>query len=240
MKNRISDATWTAFTEAIRFVVVPIVLISLVTTNYPQLQTAFLPDIQAYILFFGGMIVASSTLECAHRPGTWKRFLYGMTALAFVCLWTFVLFGGGVAEFKYGPYDVRFDMSKIVYIIVLGLSLKGLLVINTYNSNKFAAQAEDKKMAQAASIAAAESESRKKVARAKVKRPQPAASFSDFSKMAFEVTPDDYIGFSSPVPRTPVKRKLASKECSICGSKAAPREITCKNCGAWFPKETVR
>lgn len=240
MRNRISDATWTAFTEAIRFVVVPIVLITLVTTNYPQLETAFLPDIQGYILFFGGMIVFASTLECVHRPGTWKRLLYGMTALAFVCLWTFVIFGGGVAEFRYGPYDVRFDMSKLVYIMVVGLSLKGLLVINTFNENKYSARSEQRHMRQATALADAESRARKSGVRARARPAAAASSFAAFSKMAFEVTHDDYVGFSSPLPRTPIKRTLASKECPICGAKAAPRELTCKNCGAWFPKDSVR
>ena len=239
MRNRISDATWTAFTEAIRFVVVPIVLISLVTANYSQLDTAFLPDIQAYILFFGGMIVASSTLECIHKPGTWKRLLYGLTALAFVCLWTFVIFGGGVAQFNYGPYEVRFDMSKIVYIMVLGFSLKGLLIINTYNTNKHAVRTEQRRIKEALDVAKAEPHARKASLRPRA-RPAPAATFGAFSKMAFEVTPDDAVGYSPPLPRTPIKRTLASKECPVCGTKALRKELTCKNCGAWFPKSPSR
>jgi hypothetical protein len=39
-KGRLSDAVWTAFTEALAFVVVPLVLVDLVTSNYPQLATA--------------------------------------------------------------------------------------------------------------------------------------------------------------------------------------------------------
>lgn len=238
VRNRISDATWTAFTEAIRFVVVPTVLISLVSSNYPQLDTAFLPDIEGYVLFFGGMIVASSTLECIHKPGTWKRMLYGLTALAFVCLWTFVIFGGGVAQFRYGPYDVRFDMSKIVYIMVLGFSLKGLLVINTYNTNKHSVRKEQRRMDEA--LALAKPHPKKASTRAAARPAKPAESFSAFSKMAFEVTPDDAVGFSPPLPRTPVKRTLAFKVCPICGTKALRKELTCKNCGAWFPKNPVR
>ncbi len=65
-KGRLSDAVWTAFTEALRFIVVPLVLVDLVTSNYPQLSTAFMPQIGTFIMFFGGMIVASSTLEAIH------------------------------------------------------------------------------------------------------------------------------------------------------------------------------
>src|SRR3989339_1251111 len=113
-KGRLSDAVWTAFTEALRFIVVPLVLVDLVTSNYPQLSTAFMSEIGTFVMFFGGMIVASSTLEAIHRPGTYKRLLFGMCGLAFVGMGMFVIFGGGIAEFSYGPYFVRFDITKIV------------------------------------------------------------------------------------------------------------------------------
>ncbi len=235
-KNRLSDATWTGFTETIRFVVVPLALIALITQNYPQLETAFLPDIELYVLFFGGMITAASTLECVHRPGTWKRLLYGLSALAFLCLWTFVIFGGGVAEFSYGPYHIRFDMSNIVYIMILGMSLKGLLVIETFSSNRYSAREEQRRLREATALANSEPRARKIRAGARVRPAAAASSFAAFSKMAFEVTPDDDVGFSPPLPSEPVRRTASAKECPICGEKASHKALTCKNCGAWFPK----
>jgi predicted nucleic acid-binding Zn ribbon protein len=52
------------------------------------------------------------------------------------------------------------------------------------------------------------------------------------------------VGYAPPPPPPPepkpVQRVLAFKECPICGAKASPKEMTCKHCGAWFPKDTIR
>jgi hypothetical protein len=239
-KSRLSDATWTAFTEALRFVVVPVVLVNLVTNNYPQLTTAFMPDIKTYIIFFGGMITAASTLEASNKPGTWKRLLFGLTALAFVCMWLFVIFGGGVAHFTYGPYFVRFDMSKIVYIMLFGISLKGLLVISTFSTNKHYFEEQERKRKE-------ERPARRLAARPKpVPRDKPSGpSFSSMSKMAFEVSHDDAVWYAPPPPPPPpqsrsLQRTLAFKQCPICGAKASLKETTCKRCGAWFSQDSFR
>lgn len=143
-KNRLSDSVWTAFTESLRFIVVPIVLLDLVTKNYPLLTTPFMSQINAYVMFFGVMIVAASTLEAGNKPGTFKRMLFGLSALAFICMWLFVIFGGGIAEFTYGPYHVRFDLTMIVYIMLAGISLKGLLIVDIYAVNKSKLEEQDR------------------------------------------------------------------------------------------------
>jgi hypothetical protein len=225
-RSRISDATWTAFTESIRFVVVPIMLVNLVTTNYPSLTTAFTPNLVSYILMIGGLIVLASTLECANKPGTYKRLLFGLSAVAFVCFWTFVLFGGGVAEFSYPPYLVRFDMSKILYIVLLGIALKGLLVVQTFTSNKHLVVEEQVRRKNEAAAPNAP----------RPRRASRASSFASLSKTAFRVTGDDEVGYEppkSPPAKGPV---LEYKECPVCGVKASLRETTCKHCGAWFSR----
>jgi hypothetical protein len=233
-KGRLSDAVWTAFTEALRFVVVPYVLVDLVTSNYPQLATAFMDDIVLYIFFFGGMIVASSTLEAANRPGTYKRMLFGLTALAFVCMWMYVIFGGGIAEVHWGPYNVRFDMSKIVYIMLFGISLKGLIVVSTFST----ARKEELKRAKLRQVERARERAEAAKARPAPKaRPQDDMQFSEFSRAAFEVTADDLVGHVPEPP--PIPREPGTKLCDVCGAKAPMKDYVCKNCGAWFPRDTV-
>ena len=236
-RTGLSDATWTAFTQAIMYIVVPLVLVNLISTRFPDLTTAFTPDIKTYILFFGGMITASSALEAINKPGTYKRMLFGLTSLAFICMWLFVIFGGGIAEYSYQAFIVRFDMSKIVYIMLFGISLRALLVYSTFSAgrNHIVEQKRRERRADARLDAAP--------------RPQHAShrrrtdpSFSDMSKVAFQVTPDDSVGFAPPPPppQRPAQRSLAYKECQICGARAQAKETTCKNCGAWFPKNSVR
>jgi len=240
-RNRLSDAVWTAFTEAIRFVVIPIVLIDLITTNYPDLTTAFMPQIGLYIIFFGGMITAASTLESANKPGTFKRLLFGLSALAFVCLWMYVIMGGGVATFQYGGYVVHFDMSKIVLIMLFGISLKGLLVVSTYTTHKAYLEEKERQQKSEARALRDEEVARKKlVAKQKVS----GASLSRMSKVAFQVTADDSVGYS-PAPaaeRTSHhhERTLAFKTCPVCGAKASQKDAVCKNCGAWFEHGSLR
>ena len=240
-RSRLSDSVWTAFTEAIRFIVVPIVLVDLVNTHYPDLSTAFMPNIVQYILFFGGMITAASTLETANKPGTFKRLLFGLSALAFVCLWLFVILGGGVATFEYGPYFVRFDMSKIVLIMLLGISLKGLLVVSTYTTHKsYLEEKERQRKAETRATREQEAARKKLVAKQKASGP----SLSRMSKVSFQVTADDSIGYSSEEHATEQphhhERTLAVKTCAVCGAKASPKETVCKNCGAWFEHGSYR
>jgi len=220
-KSRISDATWTAFTESIRFVVVPIMLVNLISKNFPSLKTAFMPGLETYILVIGGLIVGASTLECANKPGTYKRLLFGLFAVAFVIFWTFVLFGGGVAKYDYGPYNVSFDMSKILYIVMAGLSLKGLLVIQTFSSNRHQVAKEQALLAEQA------------VERPAARRRAAAwtPQFEALTKAPFRVTGDDEVGYEPPAQREPVQQW---KECPVCGVKASLKETTCKHCGAWF------
>jgi len=240
-RSRTSDAIWTAFSEGIRFVVVPLVLVHLVTTNFPDLQTPFMPNIETYIIFFGGMIAVAGTIESANKPGTFKRLLFGLSALAFVCMWLFVVFGGGISNFTYGPYFVEFDMTKIVYIMLVGVSLKGLLVVDVYSKARHQIKEDEKE--ERLELAEAKAEARAK-ARAKRKRAAPA--MSGMSKVAFEVTPDDDVGYSQPSPEpptsaAPMRSSTARvKECPVCGERVRSSDTMCKSCGAWLTRGSSR
>ena len=229
-KGRIPDTVWTAFMETIRFIVVPLVLVDMITENYPQLATAFMPYIRMYIMFFGAMIVASSTLEAANRVGTYKRMLFGLSAISFVCLWFFVVFGGGIAEFTYGPYFVKFDMSMIVYIVIFGLSLKGLLIISTFGD--YREQERERARKRMAELA------KKKTKGTRVPAPSPrrAPSFSSMTPAAFEVSADDMIGYAPTMPPRPMAKDR--KVCEICGAEASVKDYVCRNCGEWFPSDS--
>jgi ribosomal protein L40E len=234
-KGRLSDAVWTAFTEALRFIVVPLVLVDLVTSNYPQLSTAFMSEIGTFVMFFGGMIVASSTLEAIHRPGTYKRLLFGMCGLAFVGMWMFVIFGGGIAEFSYGPYFVRFDITKIVYIVLAGISLKALLVYMTFSVNRRAeVERARKRRVEDAEKLRQQARNAKKM---KAARAAATLSFERMSSAEFDVTADDDIGYtpSAYVKDLPTGMKI----CEVCGAQSPTKDYVCKNCGSWFPRDSV-
>ncbi|HUV62084.1 MAG TPA: hypothetical protein VMW71_07985 [Thermoplasmata archaeon] len=221
---------WTAFTETIRFIIVPLVLVDMIVENYPQLATAFMANIEVYIMFFGGMIVASSTLEAANRPGTWKRLLFGLTAVAFVCLWFFVVFGGGIAELTYGPYFVRFDITKIVYIVIVGLSLKGLMVMSVFADQRHAEKERVRK--RKADIARKRADGSRPLP-----TPQPRMKdFASFRSEEFEVTADDEIGYAPAMPPRPLAK--GKKVCAICGAEAAAKDYVCRNCGEWFSADS--
>jgi len=236
-RSRLSDTVWTAFTETIRFIIVPLVLVDLVLSNYPQLTTPFTPNITTLIVFFGVLIVSASTLEVANKAGSYKRMLFGLSALAFVCFWTFVLFGGGIAEFEYGPYAVSFDMTKILYIIIIGLSLKGLLVVSTFTTSRGSFQEQERQRR--------DQESRARAAEKKTRtaaRSYSIPSLSVMSKVAFEVTGDDDVGYSKgPVPdKTTPPPSVNIKTCPVCGAHANPKDYTCKACGAWFYDDLLK
>ena len=222
---------WTAFTETIRFVVVPLILVDMITENYPQLATAFMPNIEMYIMFFGGMIVASSTIEAANRPGTYKRMLFGLFAIAFVCLWFFIVFGGGIAEISYGPYFVRFDITKILYIVLFGLSLKCLLVVSTFKDHRGTEIERARKRREEVAL-------RKAQGSRPMQTPKPrAARFASMISQEFEVSADDEIGYEPSMPPRPVAK--GKKVCEVCGAEAAAKDYVCRNCGEWFSSESL-
>jgi len=250
-KNRLSDSVWTAFTETLRFIVVPLVILDLITKNYPLLTTPFMAQINQYVLFFGGMVVAASALEAMNKPGTFKRMLFGLGSLAFACMWLFVIFGGGISEFTYGPYQFRFDMTMIVYIMLVGVSFKGMLVIDTYLSNR------GKLLERERQIRIEKERARKESIRAKqaerIRGTSPG--FSAYSKVRFDVTHDESaVGYEPPPPPPPplpaepsvpasgarATRTVKFKVCPICGEKAAASETVCRNCGAWFSRGSFR
>lgn len=238
-KSRASDAIWTAFTETIRFVVVPYVLVDLVARNFPDLDTAFMPEIRLYIIFFGVMIASASTLEAVNRPGTLKRMLFGLSSLAFICLWLFVVFGGGIASFRWGQYFVEFDMTKIVYIMLFGVSLKAILVVDTFSVNRLVLREEEK-------TERLRAEKRRAVGRsqAAAHRQTPGPAFSSMSRMVYRVTPDEEVG-SSPGVAEPQEEPLhgdegmaGTKDCPICGEPVRSTDTVCKSCGAWISRPT--
>jgi hypothetical protein len=203
-------------------------------------------SIAEYVTFYGGMIVAASTLEAMNKPGTYKRLLFGLGALTFVCMWMFVVFGGGIAEFTYGPYHVRFDITSILYIMLIGISLKGLLVFQTFSGNRHSIREEEReKTREIAEEREAAARARKP---ARVRSTNP--SFSSMSKVAFEVTSDDSVGYSPPPPPLPepahapkttkTGHAVRSKECPVCGERVPGNATECPACGAWFSKESFR
>lgn len=233
--SRVADAIWTAFTESLRFIVVPLVLVNLVKNNYPQIATAFMPDLEMYVIFFGCMITASSTLEAGHRPGTYKRMLFGLAALGFLCMWFFTIFGGGVARIDYGPFSVVFDMSKVVYIILFGMSLKGLLVVQTFSVHR---KLEEKRIREKrAQLEKKRREVKKAVKAKRAPQKQAPSTFSAMSSAAFEVTADDAVGYVEEAP--PRLVPPGTKVCEICGAEAPSKDYVCRHCGAWFPRDSV-
>lgn len=206
------------------------VLVDLIADNYPQLATAFMPDIKMYVMFFGGMIVASSTLEAAHRPGTYIRLLFGLFAIAFVCLWFFVVFGGGIAEVTYGPYFIRFDMSRIILIVIVGLALKGLIVLSTFGDFRSAERERARKKR-------LEQVEKKAIGSKPPPPPRPRQTpFASLRRAEFEVTADDDVDHASAMPPRPVAKGM--KVCEVCGAEAPVKDYVCRNCGEWFPPES--
>ncbi|HUS56621.1 MAG TPA: hypothetical protein VMY17_01205 [Thermoplasmata archaeon] len=227
---------WTGFTETLRFIVVPFVLINMVTQHYPQLGTAFMENIKMYVIFFGGMIVASSTLEAIYRPGSYKRVLFGLSAIAFICMWFFVIFGGGVAEIHYGPYFIRFDMTYLVYIILVGLSLKSLLVLATFSEHRrIEEERARKRRVELAKARAAAARSKRTES---VAERTPRISFGDMLRAEFEVSADDEIGSAPGMPPRPTPKGM--KVCEVCGAKAHTKDYVCRNCGGWFPSDSIK
>ncbi|MCJ7561946.1 MAG: hypothetical protein MUO84_02920, partial [Thermoplasmata archaeon] len=128
-------------------------------------------------------------------------------------------------------------MTKIVYVILFGISLKSLLIMMTFTTRRNAEiERARKHRVELAKKRQDETAMHARVVRKASATPRHGA-FERLIQAEFDVTADDEVGFTSgPHPRDLPK---GIKVCEVCGVQSPTKDYVCKNCGAWFPKDTV-
>lgn len=207
-KRRIA-ATIAFFSEAIRFIVLPLMILYLVISNFPFLipETVFRQAATSLIMF-GGIIAFSSSMEAYFPLGSKLKMIFGVISIATLCAWFWFLFSKEIIVITFGSLVITLDLFGLSMVILFAVSLKGLLPIGQY-------------------MMAREQARRKR----SEKRP-----VSDrFPRGSSPASLISYIGEARPSQEfEPPPPEDFIAYCPICGAGIPPEADICPCCGAWI------
>lgn len=212
-KQRIA-ATIAFFSEAIRFIIIPLVLLFIIMSNFPMLVGGAFPQMANSLILFGGLLALFAALEAYFQKGSSLKMIFGLLAVVTLCGWFWFVFTGKDMTFPYGPVTISLDIVGLVLLILIVVSLKGILPVVQYMLSKDEFQRKKQKIAEAAAMKA-------KKTTAKVRVEAPVATALTWVKKSDDdqepPPPEDFV-----------------MQCPICKSVISPKDNSCPHCGAWI------
>ncbi|MEM3038571.1 MAG: zinc ribbon domain-containing protein [Thermoplasmata archaeon] len=206
-KRRIA-ATIAFFSEAVRFIVLPLLLLYIIMSNFPILTPeASFRRMATTLMMFGGLIAFSSSMEAYFPLGSRLKMIFGIISIATLCAWFWFLFSKENIVIPFGSLVITIDLFGLLLFILFALALRGLLPVGQYLT------AKDEQRRKAA---------RKPVPKHIVRGAAPAqravyiASIESSEELE-PPPPDDF-----------------TIDCPSCGSKISPRDDICPFCGTWI------
>ena len=216
-RHRIA-ATIAFFSEAVRFIVIPLVLLYVIMYNFPMLRLeSTFSQMANSLIIFGGLIALFASLEAYFQMGSILRMIFGVLAVVVLCAWFWFIFTGKDMTFPYEQVTVSLDIVGLILVILIAVSLKGILPIAQFFLAKDELQRKKQKKAEAAAMKAKRGTGRKRVE-------SPAATALHWIKEPDE--PDDD---KEPPPPDDFFMK-----CPVCKSAISSSENMCPHCGAWI------
>lgn len=205
-KRRIA-ATIAFFSEAVRFIVLPLLLLYIVISNFPILapEAAF-RRMASTLIIFGGLIALSSSMEAYFPLGSKLKMIFGIISIVTLCAWFWFLFSNERIVIPFGSLTITLDLFGLLMVILFAISLKGLLPIGQY----LMARDEQRKKAES------------EVAKCVSTRPAPVTQAvyvwnEAISDEPEPPPPEDFVIF-----------------CPVCGAGISPSDDICPRCGAWI------
>jgi len=214
-KRRQMAASISFFSEAIRFIIIPLVLIELVINQFPLLTPEMSVRIANNLILFGGLVAIFSGLEAYFQRGTKIKMLFGLLSITTLCVWFWAIFSGGGLSFPYGPLNILIDASALVLLIIFAISLKGLHHIFRY----LIAREELK-----------QEEAKEQAIREKRRVPMRAVVADDAIH-----EPSFLYWYHEPEPPHPA---TYSRRCPVCLCGVSTEDRICPDCGAWIRDES--
>jgi hypothetical protein len=200
------------FSELIRLVIVPLVLIDLIMGFYPLLSPDIATRLASNLLIIGALVAIFVAMETYFPRGSKSKLIFGILAVVTLCVWFWSLLNNGSIQFPYGPLSVSINIIGLAIVILVSVALKGLLPVGQF----IVARGEMKRKRLASASAAGETPSGPVPAPAPV-APKPSKSHSASSTEEEPPPPDDFL-----------------IRCPICESKISASKDVCPNCGAWI------
>lgn len=216
-KRRRIAVTITFFAEAIRFIIIPLILLMLVLSQFPLLTPDMAARIPRSLILFGGMVALFSAMEAYFPKGTYLKMIFGLLSVATLCGWFWSIFNGEELTFPYGRANIAINIVDLMLVIIAAISLKGLLHVTSFM--------------------AASEENRRREATLVRKREERAATRA----RKFEVIPDNDVHESGflhwyheiELEEPPPPEDMLTT-CPVCFREVQDTEKICPDCGAWL------
>jgi hypothetical protein len=202
-------ATIAFFSELIRFVIIPLILIDVIMSYYPLLSQETATWLASHLLVIGAFVAVFVAMETYFPRGSWLKLTFGIFAVATLCVWFWFLLDTGSIKFPFGPLSISINIIGLAIVILIAVALKGLLPVA-----QFIVAREEMKQKGKASATAEEPAS------GSVPAPVSPSLFAPPTSSSTEEEPpppDDFL-----------------VSCPVCKSKIPASKDVCPNCGAWI------
>lgn len=210
-KHRVA-ATIAFFSEIIRFIIIPLVILDVIMGFYPLLTSTTAAHMANNIMIFGGLVALFVALETFFPRGSKIRLFFGILAIATLCAWFWFLLTSPSMSFPFGPLNVSIDITGVALLILAAIALKALIPVAQYLAAK-----DDARRRMAAAAAAG--------AGVMPLPPSPAQAVPGTMRDASRVRTNN---LEPPPPDDFTMR------CPVCMSRIPASIDTCPNCGAWI------
>jgi hypothetical protein len=205
-------ATIAFFSELIRFVIIPLILIDVIMSYYPLLSQETATWLASHLLVIGAFVALFVAMETYFPKGSWLKLTFGIFAVATLCVWFWFLLDMGSIKFPFGPLSISINIIGLATVILVAVALKGLLPVAQF-------------------IVAREEMNRKRMAPASAARESPSVSTPSIAHVA--PTPSVSLSTSSSEEEPPPPDDFLVS-CPVCKSKIPASKDVCPNCGAWI------
>lgn len=219
-RRRRIAATIAFFSEAVRFIIIPLILVELVLGQFPIFTPQMADRIAGNIIIFGGFVALFSALEAYFPKHSPLKMLFGILSIATLCVWFWSIFSGDRLEFTYSAVTISIDVQGIVLLIIIAISLKALLYIFRYFISVKAKKLEEEKA-----------------------RRQAERKYMDLMREP-EIMADDVIHEASFLywaggdDLEPPPPEDAAPSCPICLRELPEGRNECPECGAWVKRSS--
>jgi len=204
-KNHPVAATIAFFSEAIRFIVIPLVILYILIDYLAQSHYAILLTgqetnrIATEVIVFGIVIAILAAAEAFLPRGTKMRMVFGILAIGTLCLWFWIILSSQLIRFSIGQWNLSLNITGIVTLMVSVIALKMLIPIAQYMSAK--------------------------------SRGAPAAVGITGAAATSGTPPTENIIVDKEEPPAPEDFMI---KCPKCGAEIHASVDVCPNCGTWI------
>ena len=202
-------ATIAFFSELIRFVIIPLILIDVIMSYYPLLSQETATWLASHLLVIGAFVALFVAMETYFPRGSYLKLTFGIFAVVTLCIWFWFLLETGSIQFPFGPISISINVFGLALVILFAVALKGLLPVTQF----IIARGEMRRKAEASAS---------------------GVEFSEETTSAAAVAPVVETSTQDSVAEEPPPPDDFLVNCPVCGSKIPASQDVCPNCGAWI------